>query len=267
MKHYINKLLLIGLLIGTNLSCNHLKKHEIARIEYSSFGDFGSEESELILFETEGLTKARLEIKGDTVYIADVNQSGLDYFYSFLKELRSLKTQTSGYCTTDLSCTVYTRNETTKRTQINCQWTGFEYLKGILFKGQGVGKTFGYNEKNSDSSIVLDFSIRYGNYDFYFNVKQVSLWCDKMMNSKDGLKQMYKSIKQEVNHEPGSYLVNNHSWLMTLFTPRILNVNTKEEGKSLLIRLNDTLTADKTYFVITPQNDTIRIYDSRDRSF
>ena len=52
-----------------------------------------------------------------------------------------------------------------------------------------------------------------------------------------------------------------------MFTPRIVNVNTKEEGKSLLIRLNDTLTADRTYFVITPQNDTTKIFDSRHRSF
>ncbi len=266
MKHFITKLFPIGLLIGTNLSCNHLKKHEIARIEYNLFGDFGSEKSELLLFEKDGSTKARLEIKGDTVYIADVNQSGLDYFYSFLKELRYLKKQT-GYCTTDLSCTAYTRNETIKRTQIDCNWNEFEYLKGILFKGQHIGKTFRYDEKISDSTIDLDFSIRYGNYDFYFNVKQVTLWCDKMMNSKDGLEPWYKSIKQEVNRVPANYGVDNHSWLMTLFTPRIVNVNTKEEGKSLLIRLNDTLTADRTYFVITPQNDTIRILDSRDKSF
>jgi hypothetical protein len=266
MKHYITKLFLIGLLIVTNLSCNHLKKNEIARIEYRWFGDFGSEESDLLLFEKDGLTKARLKIKRGKTYVADVNQPGLDYLYSFLNDLKSLKKQT-GYCTTDLSCTAYTRNEMISRTQIDCQWKGFEYLKGILFQGQGIGKIFRYEEKISDSTIDSNFSLRYGNYDFYFNVKQVTSWCDEMMNSKDGLEPMYNSIKREVNQDSGAYYVDNHSWLMTMFTPRIVNVYTKEEGKSLLIRLNDTLTADKTYFVITPQNDTIKIFDSRDRSF
>jgi hypothetical protein len=87
------------------------------------------------------------------------------------------------------------------------------------------------------------------NYDFYFNVEQVTLWCDKMMKSKDGLEPMYGSIKQEVNHESGAYLVDNHSWLMTLFTPRIMNVSTREEGK-LLLRLNDTLTADRLILLL-----------------
>ena len=266
MNHNMTKLFLIGLLIVTNLSCNHLKEHEIARIEYRLFGDFGSEESDLLLLEKDGTTTARLEIKGGTTYSADVNQRGIDYFNTFLEDLRSLKKQT-GYCTTDLSCTAYTGNETIKRTQIDCQWNGFEYLKGILFQGQGIGKIFRYEEKISDSTINSNFAIRYNNYSFYFNVNQVTVWCDKMMNAKDGLEPMYKSIKQEVNHEAGDYLVDNHSWLMTLFTPKIVNVNTKEQGKSLLIRLNDTLTADRTYFVITPQNDTVRIFDSRNKSF
>jgi hypothetical protein len=266
MKYYMTKLFLIGLLIGMSLCCNHLKKHEIAKIEYRLFGDFGSEESDLLLFDKEGSTTASLKIKGGKTYIADVNQTRLDYFYSFIKELRSLEKQT-GYCTTDLSCTAFTRNETITKTQIDCNWNGFEYLKGVLFQGQGIGKIFRYEEKISDSPIDSNFSLRYGNYDFYLNVTQVTSWCDKMMNSKDGLEPMYKSIKREVNQDSGAYYVDNHSWLMTMFTPRIVNVNTKEEGKSLLIRLNDTLTADRTYFVITPQNDTTKIFDSRDRSF
>lgn len=92
------------------------------------YGDFGSEVSNLLLFDEDGLTKARLETKGGKTYIADKNQPELDYFYSFLNDLRSLKKQ-MGYCTTDLSCTAYTINKTISRTQIDCQWEGFEYLK------------------------------------------------------------------------------------------------------------------------------------------
>jgi hypothetical protein len=260
MNPQFNKLLLILIIIVTNFSCSHLKKHEIAEIHFEAFGDFGSEQSELTLFKIDAVTKAKLEIKNGRTYIADVNQQGLDSFYGFVNELRSLKK--GGHCTTDVSCMVYTRNDTIERTQINCKWNGFEYLKGALFKGQGIGKIMRYEEKMNDPTINSDFSIRYGNYDLYFNVQKVRLWCDKMIDSNDGLQSWYKNIKQEVNREPANYGVDNHSWLMTLFTPRIVNVNTKEEGKSLLVRQNDTLATDRTYFIITPQNDTIKLFDS-----
>ena len=245
-----------------NISCTNLKKDEIAKIEFHSFGCFGSQYSELSLTDVAGITSADLSIDGKSPYRAIVTQQGIKSFYDFVDELKSVNTD--GHCTTDQSCVVYSRNGTIKKKHIDCQWHGVDYLIGSLFPGQGIGKIVRYEEKKNDPTINFDFRIRKGNYDLYFSVPQITAWCEKMMKTKDNLEPMYKSIKQEVNHETADYLADNHSWIMALFTPRIINVKTKEEGKSFLVKNLDTLTGNRIYYVITLRNDTVRLFDNSD---
>src|SRR5688572_32553769 len=107
---YNLKILYCLLAMVITVACNRLKKNEIAKIQFSSYGCFGSEHNELTLFEANGVTKAKLEIKEDTLYIADVDQQGLEYYHKFVEELKTVKK--AGYCTTEMSCIVYTKSET-----------------------------------------------------------------------------------------------------------------------------------------------------------
>jgi hypothetical protein len=124
------KVLLLLLLI-TGISCQGLKKDEIAKIQFELYGDFGSEQSQLTLFTADGYSKARLETKGTDKVEVRVDESGLNAFNVFITELKGVGTES--YCTTDQYCTVYTRNEKIVKKHIDCSWQGFAKLKEALF--------------------------------------------------------------------------------------------------------------------------------------
>lgn len=262
LKSLFNIIFLLAGLAITNWSCQANGKKELVKLQFVANGCFGSEQNELTITEDKGITKARLTINDTGIYTADISREQLQRAYAFTDELKKVEVETG--CTLHINIKVRTSNGTIEKEDINCEWDGYETLKGDLFEGQGIGNKVTYEEMPNNRAVVLPaFSFRNGDYDFYFDVKQVTDLCGKRIQTDKELAWMYKSIKQEVNHETGSYNVNNHSWLLSLFTPRIINYKTKEDGKSLLIRCSQYPSHNCTYHVITQIGDTVRLTNSK----
>ena len=60
MRSFCIKILIITCLTFQILSCSRLGKDEIAKVNFELYGDFGSEQSELLIFKAGGIKKARL---------------------------------------------------------------------------------------------------------------------------------------------------------------------------------------------------------------
>jgi hypothetical protein len=120
---------------------------------------------------------------------------------------------------------------------------------------------FRYKEVPHDPAIPRYFRIIYDNYKLYFDPKLVSHYCDSIIRLKDHRKAQYINIKREVNHLTDTLYLDNDEIILKNFRPRIINRETGEEGKSLLLAIyKNYCNEDKAiFFVITPRNDTVRL--------
>ena len=133
----MRKLLCFKILISAALtilafSCNRLPKNGIAKINFELYGCFGSEQSELTIYKSGGVQKARLDTKGVGEVEAIVDKDGEKAFEIFLRSIKAAD-RTTG-CTTQQHCSVYTQIETLEKKNIDCSWQGFNELKTALFK-------------------------------------------------------------------------------------------------------------------------------------
>ena len=132
MRSLYIKILAIASLTFLALSCGHLGKNEIAKINFELYGDFGSEQSELTIFHTDGIKKARLitkEVGSAETIFGEREEKAFNKFLSSIKGAGK-----TGYCTTQQHCSVYTIDETIEKKNIDCSWEGFSELKMALFK-------------------------------------------------------------------------------------------------------------------------------------
>ena len=133
MRSFYIKILIITSLTFQAFSCSHLGKNEVAKVKFELYGDFGAEQSELTIFETDGNKKARLITKGvgsSEIIFGDKEEQA---FNKFLSSIKGVSKQTN-YCTTEQHCSVYTNDETIEKKSIDCSWEGFWELKTALFK-------------------------------------------------------------------------------------------------------------------------------------
>jgi hypothetical protein len=126
------KIFILASLTFQTLSCSHLGKNEIAKVNFELYGDFGSEQSELIIFHANGIKKAKLDTKGVGSVEMPVDKEGEIAFTKFLQSVKAAEKE--GGCTTKIHCSVYTSSETIEKKDIDCSWEGFRGLKSVLFK-------------------------------------------------------------------------------------------------------------------------------------
>jgi hypothetical protein len=114
-------------------SCNYHNNNQIAKVNFTLEGDFGHEYSQLILYREENILKAKLDTKGNESgsIQTTIDSVGLNQFDSFIKQLKQINN--SGFCTTVINCKVETSEEKINKSNIDCNWNGFEKLKETLF--------------------------------------------------------------------------------------------------------------------------------------
>ena len=114
-------------------SCKNYDNDQIAIVKFSLEGDFGQEYSNFSLFKLDGKIKAKLETNGNEngSVLITIDSSTLKKFDGFLLGFK--KIGSSGYCTSIINCKVKTEEETIDKTNIDCNWNGFEDLKEDIF--------------------------------------------------------------------------------------------------------------------------------------
>jgi len=113
-------------------SCSNLKTGEIARVDYSFSGFFGSERNRLLLYKQSGSTFAKLETNGKVVRTVKLSTEQIATFNSFVEALSKLKEREG--CTSVEEYALYTQSETIKKTDGGCGWNGFAGLERNIFE-------------------------------------------------------------------------------------------------------------------------------------
>lgn len=125
---------IFSLVVFTILSsCSNLNKGEIAKVDHSFSGCFGSEKNKLTLYEKSGSTFAKLETNGKVVRDAKLSNRQIEAFNKFVEELSKLK-EIDG-CTTVEEYILYIGTGTIRRTDGGCSWDGFSTLERDIFAG------------------------------------------------------------------------------------------------------------------------------------
>lgn len=130
MKSLGNYILIILFVCINMTSCYN--KDQIAKIDHKFIGCFGGGHNKLILFRQNGEVLAKLEMDGKRLKHVILNSSQIEAFNLFIRELKSLKE--TEWCTTVEYYTVYLNDETIRKTDGSCEWTGFSRLLNSLFK-------------------------------------------------------------------------------------------------------------------------------------
>ena len=131
MRHFKFRSI-ISLLAFTILSsCSNLNKGEIAKVNHSFSGCFGSETNKLTVYKESGSTFAKLEINGKVVRDIKLSTEQIETFNTFVDELSKLKEKEG--CTTVEEYVVYTKSGTIRRTDGGCSWNGFSSLERGIF--------------------------------------------------------------------------------------------------------------------------------------
>jgi hypothetical protein len=118
--------------VSSTMRSLHIKIFILASLNFELYGDFGSEQSELIIFHANGIKKAKLDTKGVGSVEMPVDKEGEIAFTKFLQSVKAAEKE--GGCTTKIHCSVYTSSETIEKKDIDCSWEGFRGLKSVLFK-------------------------------------------------------------------------------------------------------------------------------------
>jgi hypothetical protein len=106
-------------------SCN--SQNEIAKIKYSYSGCFASGKNELLIYEKDGVTKAKLD-NGIGVILSPSKIDSLNVFIQALRDHDEKE-----YCTTVVTFKVATKDDDFEKTFGDCEWRGFSQLTDLFF--------------------------------------------------------------------------------------------------------------------------------------
>jgi hypothetical protein len=114
------------------LACNNLKAGEIAKIDYTHSGCFGSYKNKLSFFQINGNLFARLDAASKSKTIG-INDSELKQLHTVIQNVKNLKR--SGGCTSSIRYVISDDSGTIIREDEGCQETGFDELQRKIFGG------------------------------------------------------------------------------------------------------------------------------------
>jgi hypothetical protein len=112
------------------LSCNSLKKGEVAKIKCESFGCFGAYNCTISIFEKDNHLFAEL-LSSDTSKIVAIKAVDRQKFEKMISDLQVL--DESGGCTSSKKYSVYTREGSFVRKDEGCQNVGFDNFQQEIF--------------------------------------------------------------------------------------------------------------------------------------